>query len=154
MPSRALEELMDNKRVLVVDDEPFMRTLLIDLISDLNVQSDEAEDGMVALERLKQNEYHLVISDIRMPNLGGIELLENALKLNILTPFIFLTGYSDDLMILKAIKLGAVDFIGKPFLPIELSNVISRTLELGQRRLEIANEIRLNSPHLLPKKKN
>ncbi len=144
---------MENKRVLVVDDEPFMRTLLIDLISDLDVQSDEAEDGKVALERLQQNEYHLVISDIRMPHLGGIDLFENALKLNILSPFIFLTGYNDDLMILRALKLGAVDFIGKPFLPVELSNVISRTLELGQRRIEIADEIRRNSPHLLPKKR-
>jgi len=144
---------VENKRVLVVDDEPFMRTLLIDLISDLDVQSDEAEDGKVALERLQQNEYHLVISDIRMPHLGGIDLFENALKLNILSPFIFLTGYNDDLMILRALKLGAVDFIGKPFLPVELSNVISRTLELGQRRIEIADEIRRNSPHLLPKKR-
>jgi len=143
--------LVETKKILVVDDEPFMRSLLIDLVSDLDIQSDEAEDGVVALEYLKKNDYHLVISDIKMPRMGGLELFESALNSNILSPFIFLTGYSDDAMILKALKLGAVDFIGKPFLPLELSEVIARTLELGQRRLAVMNEIKRNSPNLFNK---
>lgn len=133
---------MDETRILVVDDEPFIRTLLIDLVGDLDLQSDEAENGMAALELLKVKDYHVVLSDIKMPAMGGIELFENALKLNIFTPFIFLTGYSDDEMIIKALRLGAIDFLGKPFLPLELSNVIARTIELGQRRLELMKEIK------------
>lgn len=133
---------MEDTRILVVDDEPFIRSLLIDLVSDLNLKSDEAENGMAALELLKVKNYHVVLSDIKMPTMGGIELFENALKLNIFTPFIFLTGYSDEEMIVKALRLGAIDFLGKPFLPVELSNVIVRTIELGERRLELMREIK------------
>lgn len=139
---------MGMQKILVVDDEPNMRSLLIDLISDLNLQSHEAEDGVAALELLKLNDYHVVISDIKMPKMGGLELFEHTLKLNILTPFIFLTGFSDDEMILKASRMGAVDFLDKPFLPVELSNVIVRTLELGHRRLELTRELKKSSPHL------
>lgn len=128
---------MDDTRILVVDDEPFIRALLIDLVSDLNLKSDEAENGMAALELLKVKDYHVVLSDIKMPIMGGIELFENALKINIFTPFIFLTGYSDEKMVKNALRLGVIDFVAKPFLPLELSNVIVRTIEIGQRRLEL-----------------
>tara|TARA_B110001454_G_C12723270_1_gene436141 strand:- start:16141 stop:16572 length:432 start_codon:yes stop_codon:yes gene_type:complete len=143
---------MDMKHILVIDDEPYMRSLLIDLVSDLNVQIDEAEDGVAGLERLRRCQYHLVVSDIKMPRMDGIELFENALKENILTPFIFLTGYSDDEKVLKALRMGAADFIAKPFFPIELSNVIVRILELGQRRIELSRELMVSSPHLFKKK--
>jgi hypothetical protein len=138
-------------RVLIVDDFKTIRDLLvkvlsedpkIEIVGEAEDPSDQAENGKEALELLKVKDYHVVLSDIKMPTMGGLELFETALKFNIFTPFIFLTGHSDQEMIIKALRLGAIDFLGKPFLPLELSNVILRTIELGQRRLELMGQIK------------
>lgn len=105
-------------KVLVVDDFPTMRRIVKNLLKQLGFENiDEAEDGNMALNKMKSNSYGLVVSDWNMPNMEGIELLRNvradaALKD---TPFLMVTAEAEKEKVIEAIKAGVDNYIVKPF---------------------------------------
>ncbi len=129
-----MNDSSDIRRVLVVDDEADIRNILTSSVRDLNFECDEAENGLKALELLKKNTYHIVLCDIGMPEMNGLECLAKAQVENISTPFVFITGYDDQNRTLQAIRLGALDFISKPFDWDEVKEVLYRVIEIGIRR--------------------
>jgi len=124
---------MDKRKanILVVDDEEVARQLLMDFLSDLGYHVQTAPDGETALSLARENPFDLIITDVRMPGMSGIELIHSIreLSLDVDTNFIVITGYSSVEAGIAAMREGAYDYIGKPFNLEEMRVVVERALE-------------------------
>jgi DNA-binding NtrC family response regulator len=127
----------DNPHLLFVDDEPALRALMAERLSDHGFDVVEAENGERAVELLHQFAFDIVITDLRMPGMDGTQVIEAALKRYPGIIGIVITGYGTVKDAVEAIKRGASDFIAKPFQFDELSHVLRKALE--QRRLAAEN---------------
>lgn len=105
----------DSPHLLVVDDEASMREVLEILFSAEGYIVDVAADGAEALEKLRHRAYDLILTDMRMPEVDGLELLERIRNLHTETLVIMMTAYSTTAQAVEAMKLGAYDYIVKPF---------------------------------------
>ncbi len=101
--------------ILVVDDEPKMRHILRIMLQLRGHTVDEAENGLQALEMAARQPYGLVIADIRMPGLSGLELIDRLKQSGVLAPVIIMTAYATVDSAVDAMKRGAIDYITKPF---------------------------------------
>ncbi len=103
-------------KILIVEDEAAIRNVLNNILSDENkdAQIDEVENGEEAVKKIKENDYDLVICDIKMPKKDGIEVLEEALEINPDIPFLMISGHGDIETAVDSIKKGAFDYISKP----------------------------------------
>jgi DNA-binding NtrC family response regulator len=106
---------MPNKSILVVDDEAQVRTMLSNILSRNGHNVDSASDGMEALNKFGENDYRLVISDVVMPQMSGIELLDEVKKMSPNVPVILMTGQGTINSAVEAMQKGAFDYILKPF---------------------------------------
>jgi response regulator RpfG family c-di-GMP phosphodiesterase len=119
----------DRPRVLVVDDEKFIRDILADFLGMEGYWVRTAEDGTAALAELERGRYDMIISDLKMPKMGGIELLaQTTVRMpTILT--VIMTGFGTVETAIDAMKRGAYDYILKPFKVDEVIHVVQRGLE-------------------------
>lgn len=101
-------------KILIIDDERSIRRALKEILEFEKFEVDEAENGKIGLEKLQATPYNLVFCDIKMPEMDGIEVLEQAQKSNIDTPFIMISGHGNIETAVETIKKGAFDFIEKP----------------------------------------
>ncbi|HMU95651.1 MAG TPA: response regulator [Elusimicrobiota bacterium] len=120
--------------ILVVDDEPGFRALLSMELTKRGHRVVTAENGRDALEQCRRNEFQLVISDVKMPKMGGLEFLEALKKDSPSTEFIITTGYGTVETAVAAMKKGAYDFIQKPYNLPELLALVEKALEKGELR--------------------
>ena len=127
----------ESPRVLVVDDEKVIREILSDFLTMEGYVVRTVEDGDSALRELERRSYNLVISDLKMPGMGGLELLEKIaeLKTNVLT--VIMTGFGTVETAIEAMKKGAYDYILKPFKIEEVVHVVERGLD--RQRLQTEN---------------
>lgn len=127
----------ESPRVLVVDDEKVIREILSDFLTMEGYVVRAVEDGDAALRELERRSYNLVISDLKMPGMGGLELLERIelLKANVLT--VIMTGFGTVETAIEAMKKGAYDYILKPFKIEEVVHVVERGLD--RQRLKSEN---------------
>ena len=117
------------KKILIVDDEEILRMLIADTLEDLDAQIEVAEDGRIALEKLSQTEYDLMLLDYMMPELSGMEILERLpQELKAKMPILMLTAKAQDSDRKKAMDAGVRSFIPKPFSPLELLGVVEGIL--------------------------
>ena len=120
-----------SKKVLIVDDEEDVRLFLADFISERDFQVDTAGTGEQALEKFAKQPYDIVLLDIMMPAIDGLECLEKLKKDHRKATVIMITALKDEARTAKAKKLGAVDYIVKPFslnyLETELEKIIQGT---------------------------
>jgi signal transduction histidine kinase len=123
------------KALLCVDDEPVIRDLCISVLEDYHVIP--AEDGLAALKILETTEVDIVLSDVKMPNLDGLELLQKIKEQRPDQAVILMTGYSDKGLILEALKAGADDFINKPINLLQLSTTVDNVFEKQKLRREL-----------------
>jgi response regulator RpfG family c-di-GMP phosphodiesterase len=124
-------------RVLVVDDEKVIREILSDFLTMEGYVVRTVEDGAAALRELKLRPYDLVISDLKMPHMGGIELLESISVNNIKVLTVIMTGFGTVETAIEAMKKGAYDYILKPFKVEEVVHVVQRGLD--RQRLQAEN---------------
>lgn len=103
------------KRILIVDDEPDLCEVLVDHFQDDDWQTDVAPNGRVALTKLAEFKPDVILSDINMPVMDGMELLEEIYKRQDETPLIFISAFRDLEKMKKAWSLCAFDFLDKPF---------------------------------------
>lgn len=130
-------------KILVVDDELNMRLVLSAMLKKEGFEIATASDGAGALKMLKEDNYAAVITDLKMPNLDGMGLLSQVVKLYPLTPVVIVTAYGTIATAVDALKKGAFDFITKPFEQEELKNVIQkavRTRILNERDIFLSPE--------------
>jgi two-component system response regulator AtoC len=127
-------------RILVVDDEEGVRSFMAESLELDGHQVEEAANGLEALERLRSRSFDLVLTDMRMPGLDGIGLLQQAQAEQPEVEFIVLTAHGNVELAVQAMKMGAFDFIQKPVSgPAELRLLAARALE--RRRLKDREEI-------------
>ena len=122
---------MDNNRVasiLVVDDDELVRKTLSVLVSSLGYRCQQASDGVEAIKVLKSAKCDLVLSDVMMPNMDGLELLKYIIRHHVETDVIIATGYNERTSYADVIRAGAIDFIKKPIDQAELEAKLARAL--------------------------
>ncbi len=130
---------LKQRTLLIVEDEKDIREILSELLSPLNLNILEAEDGQAALDMLRSKEVDAVLSDISMPRVTGLELLSH-MKVEFDTvPIVMLTAYGDKANIKEALRLGALDFIEKPFNEESVLDVVNKALEIGVRNKEASH---------------
>ena len=103
-------------KILIIEDEKAIRNVLSNIVieEDKNHEVDTAENGLDGFEMLTQNTYDLVLCDIKMPNMDGIELLEKAIAIQPELPIVMISGHGDLNTAVESIKKGAFDYISKP----------------------------------------
>src|SRR5438105_4440119 len=138
------------ERVLVVDDERECRYALAEAIASKGLEPDIAENGQAALKRIQRepSAYSLVYSDLRMPEVGGLELVERLAGLDRTIVTVLLTGYADSANAIAAMRAGAFDFLTKPFTLGELEMSLARAMERRKMLLQHEQD-RLHLQHLL-----
>ncbi len=115
--------------VLVVDDEQVMQDVMRDILQEAGYEVDVADNGQKALEQLKKKVYGLVFADVRMPKMDGMEFLRRAKHLTPELDVILMTGFASVDIAVEAMKLGALDFITKPFNMDHVRIVAARAIE-------------------------
>lgn len=138
MPSPLVSE--DRPRVLVVDDEKFIREILAEFLGMEGYFVRTAEDGSAALAELSRGHYDLVISDLKMPRMGGIELLDHIARVDPKALTIIMTGFGTVETAIDAMKRGAYDYILKPFKVEEVIHIVQRGIE---KKRMVAENLRL-----------
>ena len=103
-------------KILIIEDEKAIRNVLSNILieEDKNHEVDTAENGLEGFEMLTQNTYDLVLCDIKMPKMDGIELLEKAIAIQPDIPIVMISGHGDLDTAVESIKKGAFDYISKP----------------------------------------
>lgn len=132
--------MVRNSTILIVDDEPSVCFLLKEELSEpKKFEIFIAEDGVAAINALQQRPFDVVLLDVKMPRVGGMEVLKFVNDNYPTTHVIMLSNYADIKTAIEATKLGAYDFIGKPYNRDELLATVFRAIE--HRRLAIDNEL-------------
>jgi cyclic di-GMP phosphodiesterase len=130
--------LRTDERILIVDDEPMIRNILKTVVEAEGFKSDTAENGRKALELLQENHYQMVLTDMRMPVMDGLCLLQHVKANYEDTPVIMITAVSDANSAIDTLSSGACDYVIKPFNVSELRNKILGALE--RRKLVLENK--------------
>ena len=122
--------------ILIIDDERAIRSALKEILEFENHKVEDAENGFLGLEKIKQKSFDIIFCDIKMPKMDGMEVLENMSKLDIHTPVIMISGHGNIETAVEAIKKGAYDFIQKP---LDLNRILV-TLRNTLERDEVIKE--------------
>ncbi|MCB9202905.1 MAG: sigma-54-dependent Fis family transcriptional regulator [Flavobacteriales bacterium] len=140
------------KKILLVEDEKAIRNVLKNILKE---ESDsyvveESENGLDAYNKIKETEYDLIISDIKMPKMEGTELLKKTLEIYPNTTFLMISGHGDIETAVDAIKLGAFDYISKP---PDLNRLLNSVRNGLQRKDLVSENTALNTENKILKKK-
>ena len=130
---------MMEKKILIVDDEFNSRTLLAQLFQEDGYSADTAENGKTALEALKSTHFDILITDIRMPVMDGIELFHRAKEVYPHMPVILFTAYGTIEDAVKALKEGVFHYLEKPVNFDLLNHTVQQALEIQDLEKEIIN---------------
>ena len=128
------------KRILVVDDEPAMRTGLKDNLEIEGYQIAEAEDGQKGLEKIINGQYDLIILDVMMPGMSGFDVCKKVRAMGNNTPIILLTAKGEEIDKVLGLELGADDYVTKPFSLRELIARVKVILRRTENNLPSNNE--------------
>jgi DNA-binding response OmpR family regulator len=120
---------MINKPILIVDDEKNIRLTLSQALEPMGAEIDTAANGEEALTKLKEKEFGLILLDIRMPGMDGMEVLHRVREIRPDIRVIMITAYGTVESAVEAMKLGAVDFLQKPFDPEEIRELVLRVAD-------------------------
>ncbi len=128
-------------KILIIEDEAAIRRVLTKILSEESVtyQVEDAEDGLQGLEKIKNQDYDLVLCDIKMPKMDGIELLEAVKKIKPEIPMVMISGHGDMETAIHSMKLGAFDYISKPPDLNRLLNTVRNALD--KKQLIVENKI-------------
>jgi DNA-binding response OmpR family regulator len=117
-----------NLKMLCVDDHEDLRNSLKRQFTDEDFDVETASDGDIALDMIKKNEYDIVLLDMKMPKMNGMTVLKEMRKINKNPHVIMLTAIDDVPTALECVRLGAKDYISKPYDPEELLHVVIKVL--------------------------
>lgn len=123
-------------KIMVVDDEESIRLMLRRVLSSSQYEVHEAANGIEALNSIKKEEYSAILLDLRMPHMNGLQVIEKMKEMDIKTPIIMMSAYGTVPEAVEAMKLGAMDYLVKPFDIDELKMTLERIIQQD----EIKNE--------------
>jgi DNA-binding NtrC family response regulator len=128
-------------RILIIEDEAAIRRVLVKILSEENTSYtvEEAEDGAAGYEKIKNTDYDLVLCDIKMPKMDGVELLEAVKKIKPEIPMVMISGHGDMETAINTMRLGAFDYISKPPDLNRLLNTVRNALD--KKQLVVENTI-------------
>jgi FixJ family two-component response regulator len=127
--------------VLVVDDDPLVRELIADVLASISLQSKAYASASEFFGSKVPDQATCLILDVRLPGLSGFDLQAELVQKRINIPIIFLSGYADIRMSVKAIKAGAVEFLTKPFREQDLLDAVRAALDRDRERREYEDKI-------------
>ncbi len=124
--------------ILVIEDEAAIRRVLVKILTEenKNYAVEEAEDGLEGVEKIKEKDYDLVLCDIKMPKMDGVEVLEAIKKIKAETPVVMISGHGDLETAVDTMKKGAFDYISKP---PDLNRLLN-TVRIALDRNQLVNE--------------
>lgn len=138
---------MKGKTVLIVDDEKNILLTMSQSLEALQLETDTAANGEEALAKLEEKDFVLILLDIRMPGMDGMEVLRRVREIRPDIRIIIITAHGTVESAVEAMKLGAVDFIQKPFSPEEIRELVSRVTDRekldGQKAVDYGSFIEL-----------
>jgi len=120
-------------QILLADDEEIVHQTIADYLRDSGHVVDRVYDGLSALRAVEDKDYDLALIDMRMPSMNGFSLLVNLQETRPDMPVVFITGYGDMEMALRAIRLGAMDFLPKPVKLLELDAALEKSIRFRSR---------------------
>jgi DNA-binding NtrC family response regulator len=128
-------------KILIIEDEAAIRRVLTKILSEENDAYivEDAEDGVAGLEKIKNNDYDLVLCDIKMPKMDGVEVLEAVKKIKPEIPMVMISGHGDMETAIQTMRLGAFDYISKPPDLNRLLNTVRNALD--RKQLVVENKI-------------
>ena len=118
--------MKERLRILILDDEPIVGKRLVPSLNKMGCETEAFVAPETALKRIEEAPFDIVVTDIRMEGLSGIEVLQRVLSLSPKSKVIMITGYATMEVAREALAKGAFDFIAKPFKPGDLRKVITR----------------------------
>lgn len=123
--------------ILIVEVEEEVRSILEMHLKSQNFDCTSAESTQEALALCESNQFDCILTDIMMPNMTGIEFLQKLNTLEFVPPVVFLTGYEDREILKSCLRLGAFDFISKPYSRKDLVDIVNRAAQIGQRQKQV-----------------
>ena len=128
-------------KILIIEDESSIRRVLVKILSEENDSYlvEEAEDGIMGMEKIKNSDYDLILCDIKMPKMDGVEVLEATKKIKPEIPIVMISGHGDMETAINTMRLGAFDYISKPPDLNRLLNTVRNALD--KKQLVIENKI-------------
>ncbi|RLD28893.1 MAG: sigma-54-dependent Fis family transcriptional regulator [Bacteroidetes bacterium] len=128
-------------KILVIEDEAAIRRVLVKILSEESdkYQVEEAEDGLIGIEKIKNDDYDLVLCDIKMPKMDGVEVLEAIKKIKPEIPIVMISGHGDLDTAVNTMRLGAFDYISKPPDLNRLLNTVRNALD--RKELVVENKL-------------
>jgi DNA-binding NtrC family response regulator len=122
---------MGKNKALVIDDEQIVLDSVSKILKDENYEVDVSLSGREGLNQAIQKEYDIVLTDIRMPDIGGMRVLRDVKRAKPSLPVVIITGYASVKSAVQAMKLGAADYIEKPFTPDQLLKAVNSALDIA-----------------------
>jgi DNA-binding NtrC family response regulator len=122
---------MEKKKAIVIDDEQIVLDSVSQILIDENYEVDVSLSGREGLDWAIERPYDIVLTDIRMPDIGGMRVLRDIKRIKPSLPVLIITGYATAKSAVQAMKLGAADYIEKPFEPEQLLEAVSRALGIS-----------------------
>ncbi|WP_418603272.1 sigma-54-dependent transcriptional regulator [Hwangdonia sp.] len=128
-------------KILIIEDEAAIRRVLVKILSEESdtYQVEEAEDGLSGIEKIKNDDFDLVLCDIKMPKMDGVEVLEAVKKIKPETPMVMISGHGDLDTAVNTMRLGAFDYISKPPDLNRLLNTVRNALD--RKELVVENKL-------------
>lgn len=128
-------------KILIIEDEAAIRRVLVKILSEENdtYVVEEAEDGLVGIEKIKNDDYDLILCDIKMPKMDGVEVLEATKKIKPEIPMVMISGHGDLDTAVNTMRLGAFDYISKPPDLNRLLNTVRNALD--RKELVVENKL-------------
>jgi DNA-binding NtrC family response regulator len=120
---------MEKKKALVIDDEQIVLDSVSRILTEENYQVDVSLSGREGLNQAIGREYDIVLTDIRMPDIGGMRVLRDVKRAKPSLPVLIITGYATVRSAVQAMKLGAADYLEKPFTPEQLLKSVASALD-------------------------
>lgn len=127
-------------QLLILDDEPIVGKRLAPALTKLGCEIEAFEDPGRALKRIEEKEFQIVVTDVRMENVDGLQVLEKVLARSPRTKVIMITGYATLEMAREALAKGAFDFIAKPFTPGDLRKIVVKAAQALGFHLKLGEE--------------
>jgi DNA-binding NtrC family response regulator len=116
-------------QLMILDDEPIVGKRLVPALAKMGCDIESFENPESALKRIEEKEFHVVVTDIRMENIDGLQVLEKVLARSPRAKVIMITGYATMEIARQALAKGAYDFIAKPFKPGDLRKIVFKAAQ-------------------------